>query len=384
MRILVPTADYPPIEGGISSVALHTSRELAAMGHEVTVVAPRFPGQTAFDEAEPVNVVRYGGYWLGWFRFLPMLLKTWPRVRRSDLVLAINVSSGGVIGLLGHWLHRTRYAAFAYAYEFLRFRRFSLAAWLLGRVYRRASVVIAISSFTRDKLIAFGVQPEQIEIVWPGATPRRKLPETAVESVRKKYTLDTPHVILAVGRFVSRKGHLTLVRAMPRILERFPNAVLVLVGRGPELSPTVREACKLGVRDQVVFPGYVSEEDLAALYQTCELFALPTGAGPRGQVEGFGLVFTEAYAYGKPVVAGRSGGVEDAVIDGETGLIVEPEDPAALAEAILSIMEDPEFANRLGEHGRIRVETELNWTRFTEGLLAAVESRRKPATRLGP
>jgi len=174
---------------------------------------------------------------------------------------------------------------------------------------------------------------------------------------------------------VPRKGHITLVRAMPRIIEHIPDAALVLVGEGPCLHDAVYEANKLGVRENVLFPGSVSDEDLAALYQACEVFALPTGDDGGAQVEGFGLVFAEAGAYGKPVVAGRSGGVMDAVLDGETGLIVEPDQPDALADAILSLMENPAHAQELGENGRRRVETELNWTRFAERLLQMVEGR---------
>jgi phosphatidyl-myo-inositol dimannoside synthase len=150
---------------------------------------------------------------------------------------------------------------------------------------------------------------------------------------------------------------------------------LVLVGEGHCLPDAVREANKLGVRENVVFPGTVSDDELAGLYQSCEVFALPTGHGGAGQVEGFGLVFTEANAYGKPVVAGRSGGVVDAVLEGETGLIVEPDQPEALADAILSLLDDPARGRELGENGRRRVETELNWKRFTEKLLKMVGAR---------
>jgi len=373
VNVLVLTADYPPIQGGISAVALQVSRELTRMGHTVTVVAPFFAGCNELDAAEPFAVVRFHGYGFGWFRALFMLRRSLPLIRKADLVLGINASHGGVIARLARIAYGTPYLTFAYAYEFLRFSRWSPWAALLRWVYTGARKVVAISTFTRDNLIRFGVCADNVAMVLPGAPTPALLSDKELQLVQRMYALDTRPVILAVGRFIPRKGHLTLVRALPAVLERFPGAVLVLVGEGPSLPGVVRESQRLGIREHVVFPGHVSEHDVAGLYQLCDLFALPTGSDRKGQVEGFGLVFCEAQAYGKPVIAGRSGGVVDAVIDGETGIIVEPEDPDGLAAAMIRILTDEALAERLGAAGRKRVEEELNWPIFTEAMLATAE-----------
>lgn len=376
MRILIPTADYPPIEGGISSVALHVSRELARMGHEVEVVAPYFPGMDAFDAAEPVRVTRFRGYGLGFARFLPMFAATWPKVHGADLLIGINVAYGGIMGYAASKRFGIPYVVPAYAYEFLKFGRNGAAGRLLKRVYERATVVTAISGYTRDRLVEFGVAAERVDVIPPGAPEPRLLDAEALSAIKRKYTIGDERVILAVGRFIPRKGHVTLVSALPRLLERFPNTLLIAVGRGETLRPALQEAHALGVRQHTLFPGCVSDEDLAGLYQLCDVFALPTGEDARGQVEGFGLVFTEAQAYGKPVIAGRSGGVVDAVLDGETGLLVEPNNPEGLADALCAVLGDGVLAARLGKNGRRRVETELNWRRFTERLLEAAAKGR--------
>jgi phosphatidylinositol alpha-1,6-mannosyltransferase len=376
VRVLIPTADYPPIEGGIGTVALHVSRELAALGHEVTVVAPHFPGMEDFDRAEPATVIRYRGYGAGWLRLAPMLARSWPLLRKTDLVLGINISYGGLIGLLGRKRYGVPYVTFAYAYEFLKFRHNRLASRLLRRIYVRSAAVIAISSYSRDRLAEFGVPADRVRVVLPGADPAPPPDREAVRGIKHKFVLDTEHVILAVGRMIPRKNHVALVRAMPRVLERFPDAVLIVVGQGPTMTDTVRAAWRAGVREHVICPGRLSDEETALLYDACEVFALPTGQDARGQVEGFGLVFAEAHAHGKPVVAGRSGGVTDAVIDGETGLLVDATQPDEIADAILRIMSDPPLAGRLGENGRKRVEKELNWRRFTTLMLEAAANSR--------
>ncbi len=373
MKILIPTADYPPIEGGISTVALEVARMLTTKGHEITVLAPYFPDTGPFDEAEPYEVHRYAGYRLGWLRFFPMLFTALPLMRRAELILCINIAYAGVMARIAGSLSRTPYVVFAYGYEFLKFKGVWPVSALLRSVYRHARLTVAISDFTRSQLAEFGAAPDGIVTIHPGASLSTPLSRECLAATRDKFALGNDRVILAVGRFVPRKGHLTFVRALPRILEAFPDTVLVLVGQGPAMSDVAKEANALGVRDNVLLPGCLPPDDVAALYECCEIFALPTGTDSDGQVEGFGLVFTEAHAHGKPVVAGHSGGVTEAVLDGETGLIVEPNDPDALAEAILSLMNDPERARRLGENGRRRVEEELNWETFTERLLGALE-----------
>lgn len=376
MKILIPTADYPPIIGGISSVALNVSRELARMGHAVTVVAPRIGDTHEFDRGEPAEVIRFLGYRFRAVRFVSLFAATWPRVADADLILGINASYGGIIGLLARRRYGTPYAAFGYAYEFLKFRHRPAPAGILRRVYAQARVVIAISGFTRENLLTFGAPPHKIEVILPGAPPIRTFLPEEIAELKRRYTIDGQRVILGAGRFVPRKGHLTLLRSMPRILETIPDALLVLVGKGSHFHEAVMEAHALGIRERVLFPGILSEDDMAKMFQSCEVFALPTGDDGRGQVEGFGLVFVEANAYGKPAVAGRSGGVADAVADGETGIIVEPDQPEALASAILSLLHDPARAREMGANGRRRVETELNWERFTERLLDAIEAHR--------
>lgn len=371
MNIVIPTADYPPIEGGIASVALHVSREFAAMGHTVTVIAPHFPDMHDFDANEPVRVLRYRGYNLGPLRIVPLAALAWAPMGKADLVLAINVAQGGVLA----WLRRRPFVVFAYAYEFLKFPRTSMAAALLRRVYAAADRVVAISNYTRDRLAEFGVSASRIAVVYPGAPSPRSYPDAALIALRRQLGLDGKRIVLAVGRFIRRKGHLNLVRAFARIVERAPDVKLVMVGRGPMKDEVGALVQSLGLADRVCMPGYLPDDDTAMLFQLCDVFALPNGQDESGQVEGFGLVFAEAQAGGKPVVAGRSGGAAEAVLDGETGLLVDPDQPEVLADALLSVLDNPELARKLGAAGRRRVESELNWTQFTRRTLESVERR---------
>lgn len=369
MKIVIPTADYPPIEGGIGTVSLYLSRELAKLGHDVTVIAPFFPNMEEFDTNEAAEVIRFRGYHLGWFRFFPLLLKSWGYMRKSDLVLGINIAYGGIMA----WMVGRPYVTFAYAYEFLKFKRVPLVASLFRRVYNHSKAVVAISTYTAEQLRLFGVNDSQIRVVFPGAPAAETVADDVLKEIKEQLVLDGSPLILAVGRMIPRKGHVKLVRALAQIREHHPEALLVCVGQGPTVVDVAREAQRLNIRHAVRLTGRLSDREVAALYTLCDVFALPTGEDQNGQVEGFGLVFSEAHAYGVPVVAGRSGGVVDAILHDETGHLIDPNDEAALTESLLCLLNDKDEAARLGAAGKARVEKELNWTTFTRGVLDAME-----------
>lgn len=373
MRILLATVDYPPIEGGIATVARELARALAAAGHEVTVVAPGFPDMDAFDAAEPVRVLRFPGYERGWLRLLPFLRVAWPEVQETDLILAINIGYGGVLARLARARYGTRYLTFGYAYEFLKFRGAFPVAAIYRNIYRNAMRTIAISQYTATNLRAFGLPADQIATVLPGAPDAVAIDPEEIAALRAEYDAVDAPLILAVGRFIARKGHLTLVEALPEVLEHHPRARLVLIGRGPQREACIEKAKALSIESQVFCPGYLDDDAVRALYAACDLFALPAGEDAGGQVEGFGLVYAEAGAYGKPAIAGDAGGAPDAVHHEQTGLLVPPADPHALAKAIIRLLDHPAEAQALGDAGKQRVETELNWAVFAAKVMEVAQ-----------
>lgn len=165
-------------------------------------------------------------------------------------------------------------------------------------------------------------------------------------------------VVLAVGRMIERKGFPVLVRAARKLRGR---ARVVIVGGG-EYEPVVRrEVERNSVGDVVRLAGRVSNAGLADLYRRCAVFCLPAIVDSRGETEGLGVVLIEAMSHGKPVVASRLGGIVDAVEDGETGLLLPPDDPDALGGALLRVIGDPKLAARLGEAGRERARKLFSW-----------------------
>jgi phosphatidylinositol alpha-1,6-mannosyltransferase len=154
------------------------------------------------------------------------------------------------------------------------------------------------------------------------------------------------------------------MRALPRLLKTIPRLKYLVVGDGPHRVALENLASVLGVRDKVVFAGQVPAEDLPDVYALSDVFVMTSRDRLEADdVEGFGLVFLEASACGKPVVGSLCGGISDAVVDGITGLLVNPYDSEAIASALERLLHDRDLAMRLGEQGRSRVVREFNWPR---------------------
>jgi phosphatidylinositol alpha-1,6-mannosyltransferase len=177
--------------------------------------------------------------------------------------------------------------------------------------------------------------------------------------IRDNHALGNGYMILSTGRLVERKGFDTLISAVALLAKRGRRVTLAVAGDGPDRKRLEELAFKEGVAEQVRFLGSVDRAELPALFAACDVFALaPRSIGP--DVEGFGIVYLEAGLLAKPVIGTRTGGVPEAVVADVTGLLVPPNDPPALADAILRLMDDPALAARLGFEGRRRAERDFD------------------------
>jgi phosphatidyl-myo-inositol dimannoside synthase len=238
----------------------------------------------------------------------------------------------------------------------------------------RADRVIAVSSYTAGLVRATGAEQAEIEVIPPGVD----LPQDATP-----LPVDRP-TCLTIARLNERyKGHDVMVRALPLVRAKVGDAQWVVIGDGP-LRPGVEELARThGVADSISFLGRVSDAERDLWLRRATLLSMPSRL-PGGELagEGFGIVFLEAGAYGKPVVAGAAGGALDAVLDGETGVLVDPTDHVAVADAITRLMTDAELSRRLGAAGARRAR-DFAWpliaARVQEVLLGVLAADGKAA-----
>jgi len=199
--------------------------------------------------------------------------------------------------------------------------------------------------------------------MYPGADVEAFRPDLPTDRILERHGLAGRRVVACVSRLVARKGQDVLIRAMPLVRRRVPDAVLLVVGDGPHRS-TLERMAALAPSGSVAFAGQVSEADLPTYYAAGDVFAMPCRTRLGGlEVEGWGNVFIEAAACGRPVVVGDSGGAPESVVDGETGILVEGRNVEQVADAVSGLLEDPALAEHMGKAGRERVEGFYTWPR---------------------
>jgi len=212
----------------------------------------------------------------------------------------------------------------------------------------RTDAMVAVSRFTRNVLIEkMGVTPDKIELICNGVDLNRFQPAPKDTTLLDRYHLQGKRIILTVGRLVERKGIDMTLRALPRVLARYPDSHYLIIGKGPYQSTLETLTRTLQVEDHVTFAGSVPNAELAAHYCLCDLFVMPNRELADHDTEGFGLVFLEANACGKAVIGGRAGGAVEAVRDGENGLLVDGMNPDEIAAAIIRLFGDDALRQRL-------------------------------------
>jgi phosphatidyl-myo-inositol dimannoside synthase len=356
--ILLVTPDFPPAQGGIQLLAHRLASNLDG---DVRVVTFGGPGAEEFDSRSDLAVER-----IGWRDGQRHRLKVG---RLNAAALGIGIRSGPMAVISGHavtapaavaisTLTRTPLIQYLHADEARHRPR------LVAFAVRRAGAVVAVSGHARDTAVAAGADPARVRVVLPGVDQPAEVPAEPASQL----------TVITVARLSDRyKGHDTMLRALPLVRERIPGVRWMVVGDGPLRGELEAEAEGSGLSEAVTFAGSVTDEDRDRLLSSAHVFAMPSRLPAEGVGgEGFGIVYLEAAAHGLPVVAGDVAGARDAVIGGQTGLLVDAEDPRAVAGALASLLGDPERARAMGEAGRARARA-LTWRRHAEAVQSLAE-----------
>lgn len=373
MRLLLVTQDFPPDIGGIQTYSWKLAHRLAEKASVLEVIAPNRPGAITVDREASFPITRVSGRPdLLPFTAAPAVLRR-ARAIHADITLHAQWQTVG-LSLFSRWKSGwpRRIVSAAHGRELLFnplsslpvFRNVydGLRRWLL----RRVDTFVPVSHFTAELLHDQGVPSSRTHVVPNGTDPEHFSPQSN-PSIRKSLGLSDEPMLLTVGRLVRRKGVDTVMRALSKILQTHPDVAFVVVGTGPDESRLKKLSAELNLQGHVHFVGSVSQEALPSYYSEADLFVMPACGDPP-DVEGFGIVFLEANACGTPVIGARSGGIPDAIREGETGLLVPPSSPDALTEAVLQVLTQPSFAEELSQNGRKHIVEEANWDRVADSL----------------
>jgi phosphatidylinositol alpha-1,6-mannosyltransferase len=286
------------------------------------------------------------------------------RARRPALFVCVLGLPAGVGGWLAWRLLGVPYVVLAHGEELTLLLRdrapFRIRLRLQRLALRRAAAVVCNATRT-SRVVAehYGIPESRLRVIHPAidAAHEETEPMSAAIALRHRLVGPSARVLLMVGRLSEvHKGFDTAIAAMQAIRREVPDARLVIAGPGDQ---SALRAAAAAVQDAVVITGLLERSDLLRLFRSCEVFLMP-GRAVGLTAEGFGIVYLEAARFGKPVVAGRAGGAPEAVVDGETGLVVNGESPAEVAGAVIRLLTDRPYAERLGECGRARVHREFD------------------------
>ncbi|MBI4281316.1 glycosyltransferase family 4 protein [Candidatus Uhrbacteria bacterium] len=360
-RILLFTLEYPPDRGG---------------------VARYYGGLVGAMPAGSVVVLRARlSCWI-WPRWLPLVWRVvWKiyRERVSEVWVGHLLPLGTVVYLLKKLsVVSCQLSVFVHGFDLLLAETHPRKRMIARRILNSADRILTNSEYGKSLVVERGIADSKVVIVYPCPTLSCQLSayrsgrSVVSTDIRKKYNLENKKILLTVARLVERKGIDLVIEALKKIkmvetkFRPMSDFVYVIVGDGPE-----RKNYELRIRNYglpVLFVGAVPDAELSAWYDACDVFIMtPRKIGP--DVEGFGLVYLEANAFGKPVIGSRTGGVPEAVLDGETGLLVDEGDVDGIAPAIARLFSDDVLRKKFGEQGRARVEKEFQWEKQVEKIL---------------
>jgi phosphatidyl-myo-inositol dimannoside synthase len=373
-RTLIVTNDFPPRQGGIQSFIHELARRLDP--DKLTVYAPKWDGDRQFDAAQPFEVVRHP----------TSLMIGGPSVRRRAAELAtarraevVIFGASAPLGLITPVLRKAgvkRAIAITHGHE-AGWAALPVARQLLRRIGEETDVVTYLGEYFRVRL-ASALTPAaaaRMTRLHPGVDASVFRPDPAARAaIRDRHGLGGRPVVVCVSRLVRRKGQDTLLRAWPAVLEKIPDAALLIVSGGPYAKTLHQLAERAGVTSSVRFTGPVPQAELPAHYAAGDVFAMPCRTRRGGlDVEGLGIVYLEASATGLPVVGGDSGGAPDAIAGGETGYVVGGRDVEALSARLVALLSDPAGAKAMGDKGRAWVERDWNWDLIASRLRALID-----------
>ena len=380
-RTLFVTNDFPPRVGGAQTYYWNMIQTLDP--GDVVVVAPAHAAAADFDATHPYAVVRTSHSTVLPTSELERLCER--LIAEHDLEL-VQLGHPLPAGLLGPWLRRTArvpYVVFLGGAEITVPGALPVVSRLLRWVLAESSLLLTVSQYTADQAVRLSGGLARAEVLRPALEVERYAHTRAgdVAAARAALGLGDETLVLCVGRLVARKGQDMLIESLAALDGGLGDVRLALVGGGRLAGELRSRAAAAGVAERVYLPGEVSAEELGLWLQAADIFAGPSRTRLRGlEVEGFGIVFAEAALTGLPVVAGRSGGSPEAVVEGETGFVVDAQTPDELIGALDRLLRmSADERRRMGAAGRrlalSRHDPEVAAERYHELLRRAAARR---------
>ncbi|MDD5031806.1 MAG: glycosyltransferase family 4 protein [Patescibacteria group bacterium] len=346
MKTLLFTLEYPPFHGGVANYYGNLVKH--------------------WPKPKEIFVLDNNGNqlikdWV-WPKWLPAIWQLKKEIKKNKInhVLVGQILPLGTVAFLLSSKMGFKYSVILHGMDFSFACRSPRKRWLAKKILKKAENIICANSYTGKLGENFLGSREKIVVVNPGINDRITHNAYRITQIKEEFNLKDKFIFLTVGRLVKRKGVDMVLKSLPEVLKAIPNLLYVILGNGPELENIKNHVSELKLEKNVLIINKADDEEKNGWLEVSDVFIMPARK-IKDDFEGFGIVYLEANLAGKPVIAGDSGGVRDAVIDGLNGLLVNPENKKEITAAVIKLARDKNLRKELGERGRERALKEFNW-----------------------
>lgn len=367
LNSLVLAQDFPPIPGGVS---VYVENLFKNWKERAIILAPGLSEASDIDFPPNITIKRLsmdlkrGGFELYLKRQVCLYRACLEQIKteRIQYLHCTHIASG-LAALLLKKSHSIPYVLYTYGSEMIGQPGF-IRSTLLKSILKNAMHIVTMSEFTKKAIMNRGIPAEKIRFL-VGVEVDRFSRKRSRWATKEKYKINGEPILLTVARLVEHKGIDTVIKTLPEIIKLYPKLLYLVIGGGPYRSNLEKLCGELKVEKHVQFvgnvPHYKLQSESEAFYSLCDLFIMVSRNLNGIEAEGFGIVFLEAGLSCKACIGGNSGGIADAVLNGVTGKLVDPNNPNEVAKGILSLLGNRETANQMGKNGYKRAVQYFDW-----------------------
>lgn len=359
MKFLLITTEYPPFKGGVANYYYNLANNIPESEHFIVLD----------NSSQKLDSQQ------GFFSWRRSFKNIYQKIKREKIehVLVGQILPLGTVAFCLSYILPFKYSIFFHGLDLSLALKAGRKRFLSRLIIGRANKLIAANSFVAQILLdTFPEKKEDIKIVNPGITRADYNLDYNRPALIDKYKTQNKIILLSLGRLVKRKGFDYTIKALEQMSEtELADIIYFIAGQGKDqayLQALVPEHLK----SHIIFLGEVSEVEKKELLSLCDIFIMPA-RNIQGDYEGFGIVYLEANLFSKPVIAGLSGGVSDAVVNNLTGLLIDPENISEIKNSILRLKRDESLRLKLGEQGRARVLEKFSWKKLANDLFLFIK-----------
>ncbi len=310
------------------------------------------------------------------FSWRKAFFKVYREIKKNNIkrIIVGHVLPLGTVAYVLSYILPFKYIVIFHGLDFSLAKKSPRKRFLLKKILDRSYKIVAANSYVADEIVNFSSEnKEKINVVNPGiCLDNYNEEEYDIKALKNKYGVSSNLVLFSLGRLTKRKGFDATIEAIDRLSDAdLENIIYFIAGKGED-EQYLKSIVSDRLRGKVVFLGEIKEEEKWEFLSLCDIFIMPA-RNINGDYEGFGIVYLEANMALRPVIAGLSGGVSDAVVDGENGLLVNPDNIEEIKDAILRLMNDNELRSGLGKKGRERAVSEFSWPKLIQDMYKIIQ-----------